>query len=111
MTQKTHLLSYSKLAYLDMYLRGEFLDLHHPVPSHLVPTDFATTSTAEKMIYVWISDYSLNTAAEVFHRAQLLQKVIKIGDQIPPGVKPFLNTKSLRQFIPQLYRYVYNVSL
>jgi len=89
--------------YMDFFVRGEFLNYKHPVHSKLQPPQFQTTSSANKMVYFWLTDYSLNTAAEVFHNAKLLTRIIKVGDKIPPGVQPFLNTRSLKGFIPQLY--------
>jgi hypothetical protein len=90
--------------YMDFFVRGEFLNYKHPVHSHLTPPQFQTTTSANKMVYIWLTDYSLNTAAEVFHNAKLLSRVIKIGDKIPAGVKPFLNTRSIKGFIPALYK-------
>jgi len=89
--------------YMDFFVRGEILNFKHPVHSKLHPPQFQTTSSANKMVYIWLTDYTLNTAAEVFHNAKLLTRVIKVGDKIPSGVKPFLNTRFIKGFIPQLY--------
>ena len=59
--------------FLDFNVRGEFLNLKHPVHSKLQPSDFHTVSSSRKMVYIWLTDYSLNTAADVFHTANLLQ--------------------------------------
>jgi len=93
--------------YIDLLLRGEFLDYKNPVHSTVSPPSFATNTDSSKMVSVWISDFTLNSAGKVFHNAGLLKNLIssKLSNKlIPANLKPFLNTKSFEILIPQLYK-------
>jgi len=90
--------------YIDFLLRGEFLDPKNPTHSTKQPPSFDTITASNKMAYVWITDFTLNSVGDVFHKTGLLKKLIgPITKEIPDSVKPFLNTKSFKSFIPGLY--------
>lgn len=90
--------------YIDFMLRGEFLDPKHPAHSSAPLPVFNTITASNKMAYVWITDFTLNSAGDVFHKTGLLKKLIgPLTNEIPPEMKPFLNTKSFQSFIPELY--------
>jgi len=57
-------------------LQGEFLDPKNPTHSTVAPPSFNTITGSDKMTYVWITDYTLNTAGDVFHKTGLLKKLI-----------------------------------
>jgi len=93
--------------YIDLLLRGEFLDYKNPVHSTVSPPSFATNTDSSKMVSVWISDFTLNSAGKVFHNAGLLKNLISpaiSADLIPANLKMFLNTKSFEYIIPELYK-------
>lgn len=90
--------------FMDWLLQGEFLDIKRPAPSALQPPSFDTASLSQKMAYIWVTDYSLNTLGEVFHKGGLLQRVIPSSEILPPFLKQFLNTKTLKDVIPLLYK-------
>ncbi|XP_066918111.1 bactericidal permeability-increasing protein-like [Clytia hemisphaerica] len=95
----------STSSYIDFLLRGEFLDPKNPVHSKVTPPTFDTVTSSAKMAYVWITDYTLNTAGDVFHKTGLLKKLVgPLTKEIPKDVKPFLNTKSFEKFIPELFK-------
>lgn len=92
---------------LDLLLRGEFLNRYKPALGKLPSDLFTATPSVQKMVYVWISDFTINSAGKVFHESGLLKNVISpkmTSDLIPPSVRPFLNTKSFEQLIPELYK-------
>ena len=89
--------------YLDLVLRGEFQKIHNPQLSQLPLIDFPTNSNSNKMLYVWVSDRTLNTFGEIFHQEGLLQVVVNGNTpQLPSVVKVFLNTNLLWFGFPQL---------
>lgn len=91
--------------YLDLLLRGEFLNPRNPVPSFLLPPSFDTITSSNKMGYVWLSDFTLNSAGKVFHETGILKALFgPLTKQVPAEIKPFLNTKSFEKRIPELYR-------
>jgi len=51
-------------------LQGEFLDPKNPTHSTVAPPSFNTITGSD------ITDYTLNTAGDVFHKTGLLKKLI-----------------------------------
>jgi len=95
---------YATNNYFDLLLKGEFQNRYDPKPSFLPPPSFDVTSAADKMVYIWLSEYTLNSAGLVYHEAGFLNKVIKPTDKlIKGGIAPFINTRSFQRMIPGLY--------
>jgi len=90
--------------FIDLLLRGEFLNVKNPKQSSLQPPAFSTTTDSTKMIYVWLSDFTVNSAGRVLYEAGKLKGRITAQNKLVPAmVKPFLNTATLQDIIPQLY--------
>ena len=89
--------------YFDMILRGEFQSLRNPKPSNLPMTLFPPSSSSHKMVYVWVSDFTLNTFGKVYHDAGLFN--IVFDKTVPDILKPIqvlMNTNTLAPFFPNL---------
>ncbi|XP_077993944.1 bactericidal permeability-increasing protein-like [Glandiceps talaboti] len=88
--------------YLETSHRGEFyptgkFDKEAPIKVPVIETKNATS----KMVYMWITDYVLNTAGYVFQEIGKLTYNIT-DDMIPPTSPYHLNTTDLGILIPQL---------
>lgn len=92
--------------YMDLYLKGEFKSRKNPKESGLTVPDLKVSSEHDKMLYVWLSEYTVNTAGEVYQDAGLLEfKVEPWNKDIPVQVREYLNTSKLDKFIPNLSKY------
>ena len=56
--------------------KGEFLDPKNPTHSTKKPPSFDTITASNKMAYVWVTDFTLNSVGDVFHKTGLLKKLI-----------------------------------
>ena len=64
----------------DFHLQGEFIPRKSPSHHSSLPIpSFSGASDNRKMLYFWITDYTLNTAGEVYHNAGFLH--LKITDK------------------------------
>jgi len=91
--------------YMDWMLQGEFMNIKRPSHSALRPPSYdASYSSSHKMSWVWVTDYTLNTLGEVFHNARILNTVIPTSAILPPFLKKFLNTATLKDIVPGLYQ-------
>jgi len=89
--------------YFDMILRGEFQSRPNPQSSKLAMTAFPPTSNSDKMVYIWISDFTANTFGQIYHDAGLFQFVFDVNSiGIPNEIHQMLNTGSLGAFFPDL---------
>ena len=53
--------------------QGEFLDRNHPTHHSSLPVpSFEAAADNSKMLYFWLTDYTLNTAGEVYHNSGVL---------------------------------------
>ena len=60
-----------------------------PVESGLTVPSFTTSGTYSKMVYFWITDYTINTAGEVFHKNELLSEKFSAWDTKVSSYQPF----------------------
>lgn len=91
--------------YIDLLLRGEFLSVQNPKPSGITPPNFDTVDSSNKMLYVWLSEFTINSAGRIYHESGFLTKLTTPNDKfIPDIVKPFLNTKVFEKFLPEVYK-------
>jgi hypothetical protein len=89
--------------YMEIYFKGEFKLSKNPAESHLNVPLFKTSSDSSKMVYFWVTDYTVNTAADVFHKDGQLHEVIKAWDsQVPTSISKMLNTAYLSYLFPEL---------
>ncbi|XP_066558664.1 bactericidal permeability-increasing protein [Amia ocellicauda] len=87
--------------YIDLYLKGEFYAIaHHQEPPFTAPA-FSLPDQAKSMLYLGLSQYTLNTAGFVYNTLGRLS--IDITDDMLPKSSPFrLNTKSFQLIIPEI---------
>ncbi|XP_066921951.1 lipopolysaccharide-binding protein-like [Clytia hemisphaerica] len=91
--------------YVDFYLKGEFTSRYNPQPNGIAFTSFATNSDSTKMLYAWISEYTANTAAKVYHDAGRLDTSLNAWDpKDPEKPREKLNTKFLKYYAPEIYK-------
>lgn len=92
--------------YMDFYIRGEFLSRSNPTKHSLLPMpNFPSMSVNSKMVYIWLSDYTINTAGEVYHNSGILSRRIDGNTKtISPMIKMILNTNRFKILVPELAR-------
>lgn len=61
---------------LSVFVQGEFLNPKNPKHGSETPPSFDTVTSSSKMAYVWLSDYTLNSAGKVMHETGLLTKLV-----------------------------------
>ncbi|XP_043944942.1 bactericidal permeability-increasing protein-like [Protopterus annectens] len=79
--------------------KGEFYYIGHHQEAPFQPQSFSLPHINDYMLYLGISEFSLNSAAFVYYTANLLKITID-DDKIPPSSPIRLNTKSLAAFLP-----------
>jgi len=88
--------------YMDVPIKGEFRSRKNPHPTGLSPPQqLPFLAEADKMVYISVSDYVLNTASLVYHNEGKLRRTIRPED-FPRSSKFQLNTKSFQLFLIQL---------
>lgn len=91
--------------YMDIFIKGEFIPRNNPTShSSLSVPSFPTTSENNKMLYFWITDYTLNTAGEVYHKSGALKADVGQSSRVSPLVKHLLNTNKFKFLVPELAR-------
>lgn len=90
-------------SYMDAYLKGEFKEAKNPKKSSLSIPTFKTQSDHLKMVYFWISDYTINTAGRVYHEANKLQVSFNAWDsECPDKIKSMLTTAKFGLLFPKI---------
>lgn len=84
--------------------KGEFESLSHPTEAPFSPPPLPpiTESDTSKMMYIWLTEYVVNTAGLVYHETGFLAYNIT-PDKVPKDIPIQLNTSSFRGLIPALY--------
>ena len=84
--------------------KGEFESLSHPTEAPFSPPPLPpiTESDTSKMMYIWLTEYVVNTAGLVYHETGFLAYNIT-PDKVPKDIPIQLNTSSFRGLIPVLY--------
>ena len=82
--------------------KGEFEALSHPTEAPFSPPPLPPITDTAKMMYIWLSEYVVNTAGLVYHETGFLAYNIT-PDMVPKDVPIKLNTSSFRKLIPALY--------
>jgi len=93
--------------YMDVFSKGQFKSTtQHSQDTKLVPSEFKTSSDHGKMIYIWVSEYTVNTAGEVYQRSKQLNVTAAEWDKkVPDEIRKKLFTAVLQPFIPNLIKY------
>ncbi|XP_057307472.1 lipopolysaccharide-binding protein-like [Hydractinia symbiolongicarpus] len=89
--------------YMDAYLKGEFKSVKDPTETQSVIPTFSTSSDHNRMIYFWITDYTLNSAGEVYNKTGRLDESFAAWDEkVPQALKSMLNTGKFALLFPKL---------
>ena len=62
--------------------QGEFLSVQNPGKSGITPPDFDTVDSSNKMVYIWLSDFTINSAGRIYHEAGFLKHLTTPNDRI-----------------------------
>ncbi|KAK6479472.1 bactericidal permeability-increasing protein-like [Huso huso] len=86
--------------YIDLDLKGEFYNIgqHHEPPFTAPP--FSLPEQASSMLYIGVSEFTLNSAGFVYYSAGVLNTNVT-DDMIPKSSPLRLNTQTFGVFIPQ----------
>lgn len=92
--------------------KGEFQSLSHPTEAPFSPPPLPpiTESDTSKMMYIWLTEYVVNTAGLVYHETGFLAYNIT-PDKVPKNLPIQLNTSSFRSLIPALYSKYPNMAM
>lgn len=90
-------------SYADVFIKGEFLSAITPKEAPFSPTPLPPESESDKMAYIWLTDYVVNTAGLVYQEAGILNETVT-PSMLPPNFSYPLNTKTFRLIIPKLYK-------
>ena len=60
----------------NLFLKGEIMSASHPTESTLTPSVIPSNQTCSKMICLYITDYVLNTAGEVYYKANFFNRTV-----------------------------------
>ncbi|KAJ7390728.1 hypothetical protein OS493_022809 [Desmophyllum pertusum] len=90
-------------SYADVFIKGEFQSPTAPKEAPFSPASLPPESESVKMVYVWVTDYLLNTAGLVFQDAGVLNETVT-PSRLPPNFSYPLNTNTFKLIIPKLYQ-------
>ena len=96
--------------YMAMFLKGAFQAASQQIQIPFSPAAFPPVQVNGRMLYVWLSDYILNSAGYVFQQTGLLQYTIT-PKLIPKGFFLQLNTSFFKTFVPSLFKHFPNMSM
>ena len=82
--------------------KGEFESLAHPMEAPFSPPPLPPISSTSKMMYIWLTEYVVNTAGLVYHETGFLAYNVT-PDKVPKNVPIQLNTSSFKYLVPALY--------
>ncbi|XP_074613864.1 bactericidal permeability-increasing protein-like [Acropora palmata] len=88
--------------FADVFIKGEFLSAISPREPPFSPSLLPFESESDKMVYVWLTDYVVNTAGFVYQSAGVLNETIT-PSMLPPNFSYPLNTNTVKLIIPKLY--------
>ncbi|XP_041081559.1 bactericidal permeability-increasing protein-like [Polyodon spathula] len=96
--------------YIDLDLKGEFYSIgQHREPPFTAPP-FSLPEQASRMLYIGVSEFTLNSAGFVYYSAGALH--INVTDDMIPKSSPLrLNTQTFGVFIPQIAQSYPNMSM
>ena len=95
--------------YVAAFLKGEFQPIGHPdAEAPFSPAPLPLIRLDGQMLYVWLTDYTLNTAGYVLKHAGRLS--FTITPQLIPK-EDILNTSTFRLLVPKLYHHFPNMAM
>lgn len=90
-------------SYILTYHNGEFISSEHPQEVPLTPSPLpppTNVDPTDKMIYIWLTSYPLDTASYIYNEAEYMTYNMK-HDEIPSFL--LRTTNDYKSIIPQLY--------
>ena len=97
-------------SYMAVFLKGAFQATNQQVQIPFSPAAFPPVQVDGRMMYMWLSDYMLNSAGYVFQQTGLLQYTIT-PKLIPKGSLLQLNTSFFKNFVPSLFKHFPNMGM
>ncbi|XP_020623249.1 bactericidal permeability-increasing protein-like [Orbicella faveolata] len=92
-------------SYTDIFIKGEFQSATAPKEAPFSPAPLPPDSESAKMVYVWVTDYLLNTAGLVYQDAGILNETVT-PSMLPPNFSYPLNTNTFKLIIPKVSKHV-----
>ena len=62
--------------FYELFSKGEFLSAIIPKEAPFSPTPLPPESESDKMAYIWLTDYVVNTAGLVYQEAGILNETV-----------------------------------
>ncbi|EDO28596.1 predicted protein, partial [Nematostella vectensis] len=81
---------------------GEFESAVHPVEAPFSPAPLPADTADKYMVYVWLTDYVINTAGLVYMKSGFMNRTVTQAD-LPKDFKFPLNTNTFKVIVYQLY--------
>ena len=97
-------------SYMAVFLKGEFQPQHQQIQIPFTPAPFPSVQTDGRMLYVWLSDYMLNSAGYVLQQTGVLHYTIT-PKLIPKDSFLQLNTSFFKTYVPSLYQHFPNMGV
>ena len=67
---------YNCVMFYELFSKGEFLSAIIPKEAPFSPTPLPPESESDKMAYIWLTDYVVNTAGLVYQEAGILNETV-----------------------------------
>lgn len=90
--------------------KGEFESIAKPTEAPFSPPSLPPINDTCEMMYVWLTEYVVNTAGLVYHEAGFLAYNVT-PNKVPKGIPLQLNTSSFKAIIPELYNKYPNMAM
>ena len=90
--------------------KGEFEAIAHPKDAPFSPPPLPPVNDTSQMMYIWLTEYVVNTAGLVYHESGFLAYNVT-PDKVPKDIPIQLNTSSFILLIPELYKRYPNMAM
>lgn len=90
--------------------KGEFQSIANPTEAPFSPPPLPPINDTSEMVYIWLTEYVVNTAGLVYHESGFLAYNIT-PNRVPKGIPLQLNTTSFKLIIPELYNKYPNMAM
>ncbi|XP_047127523.1 lipopolysaccharide-binding protein isoform X1 [Hydra vulgaris] len=92
--------------YVQFFFKGKFLLQNDSSLNQFLLPQPTVSDEDTQMLYLWITDYTINTAAEVYHKGgALTQEIYSWDPKTPKDLQKFLQTSTFTLFFPGLLKY------
>lgn len=96
--------------YIATLHKGEFETIAHPTEAPFSPPPLPPINNTSQMMYIWLTEYVVNTAGLVYHESGFLAYNVT-PDMVPKDIPIQLNTSSFKHIIPELYSKYPNMAM